>query len=66
MADGRDGRDGQNDIPFPITRVLPWLTLTYMRQSLQYLATVDILHSLLSEEEINIVIILQHLHKVWS
>ena len=20
MADGRDGRDGQNDIPFPITR----------------------------------------------
>ena len=31
-----------------------------------YLSAVDILDSLLSQEEIDIVIILQHLDKVWS
>ena len=30
-----------------------------------YLSTVDVLNSLLPEEEVNIVIIFQHLHKIW-
>ena len=30
-----------------------------------YLPAVDVLHSLFAQEEINIVIILKHLHEVW-